>query len=131
HQFVTNLLTPADGYVNDMYRFNYAFIRDCSRILENYEKVFVADETLKRRFAAEARALRAYAHFTLFLFYGPIPVVDRAIDFVDEDARNLPRNTAEEVVQFISSELDLAATDLPNTYSEAELFRMSNGVCYA
>ncbi len=131
HQFVTNLLTPADGYVTDMYQYNYANIRDCSRILENYEKVFVADETLKRRFAAEARALRAYAHLKLLLFYGPIPIIDRAVDFADEDARSLPRNTQEEVVQFISSELDLAATDLPNTYSEAELYRMSKGVCYA
>ena len=131
HQYVTNLLTPADGYVREIYQFNYANIRDCSRILENYEKVFVADETLKRRFAAEARALRAYAHLKLLLFYGPIPIIDRAVDFADEDAKSLPRNTQEEVVQFISSELDLAAVDLPDTYSEAELYRMSKGVCYA
>lgn len=131
HQFVTNLLTPADGYVTDMYRYNYANIRDCSRILANYEKVFVADEALKRRFAAEARALRAYAHLKLLLFFGPTPIIDRAVDFADEDVKRLPRNTQEEVVQFISSELDLAATDLPDTYSEAELYRMSKGVCYA
>ncbi|RQP15479.1 MAG: RagB/SusD family nutrient uptake outer membrane protein [Parapedobacter sp.] len=131
HQFVTNLLTPADGYVTDMYRYNYAFIRDCSRILENYERVYVADAALKRRFAAEARALRAYAHLNLLLFFGPTPIIDRVVDFVDEDVKMLPRNTQDEVVQFISSELDLAAADLPDTYSEAELYRMSKGVCYA
>src|SRR5690606_11794376 len=70
-------------------------------------------------------------HLKLFLFFGPIPIIDRAVDFADADAKNLPRNTQEEVVQFISSELDLAAADLPNTYSEAELYRMSKGVCYA
>ena len=130
-QFVTNQLTPANSYVTDMYRFNYANIRDCSRILANYERVYVADQVLKKRFAAEARALRAYSHLKLFQFFGNIPIVDHPIEFADPDAKDLPRNTEEEIVQFIGSELEKAAADLPDTYSEAELFRMSKGVCYA
>ncbi|KAA0993539.1 RagB/SusD family nutrient uptake outer membrane protein [Dyadobacter aurulentus] len=130
-QFVTNQLTPADGYIADMYRFNYANIRDCSRILANYERVYVADTVLKKRFAAEARALRAYSHLQLFQYFGEIPIVDRAIEFADPDAKNLPRNTTEEIVNFVARELETAAADLPVSYSEAELFRMSKGVCYA
>lgn len=130
-QFVTNQVTPANGYVTDMYRYNYANIRDCSRILANYERVYVADAVLKKRFAAEARALRAYSHLKLFQLFGNIPIVNRPIEFADADAKNLTRNTEEEIVNFIGSELETAAADLPNTYSEAELFRMSKGICYA
>ncbi len=130
-QFVTNQVTPANGYLTDFYRFNYANIRDCSRILANYERVYVADAALKRRFAAEARALRAYSHLKLFELFGNIPIVDRPIEFADPEAKNLPPNTEDEIVNFIASELETAAADLPATYSEAELFRMSKGVCYA
>ena len=129
--FVLNNVTSTDGYINDLYKFNYANSRDCSRILERYQTVFIADPVLKKRIVAEARALRAYSHLKLFMMFGNVPILDHEIEFADADAKNLPRATTQQLVDFIGAQLDTASVDLPNSYSEADLFRMSKTVCYA
>ncbi|MVZ66993.1 RagB/SusD family nutrient uptake outer membrane protein [Sphingobacterium sp. DK4209] len=129
--FPIGLLTPSDGYISDVYRYNYANISDCSRILENYQNVYIANDELKKRYAAEARALRAYAHLKLYEFFGVVPIVDHSIKFSDEDAKNLPRPTEADLVAFISRELDEAAKDLPTSYNVDQAYRMSRGACHA
>ncbi|NIG53886.1 RagB/SusD family nutrient uptake outer membrane protein [Chitinophaga sp. Cy-1792] len=121
-------VTASDGYLSDTYRQNYIDIRNACRILENYSRVYMENTTVKEQRAAEARALRARAHLNLFLFFGPIPIVDKS---QDPTAQAIKRNTQEEVVNFITTELDKAADILPATYSSTDAYRMSKGACYA
>ncbi|MGJ1269662.1 RagB/SusD family nutrient uptake outer membrane protein [Sphingobacterium spiritivorum] len=127
--FPQGAATSSDGYMTELYRRNYIDIRDCSRILENYQQVYIEDQNLKERYAAEARALRAYAHLKLFQFFGPIPVVAKSITF--DEASNIPRSSEADVVKFISTELDNASRILPASYNSTDAYRMTKGACYA
>src|SRR4051812_25704503 len=93
-------VTATDSYLSDIYRQNYKDIRNASRILENYSRIYMENAEVKEQRAAEARALRARAHLTLFLFFGPIPIVRKSLD--PEEGASVPRNTQEEVVNFIT-----------------------------
>lgn len=110
------------------YQAYYKYIRSASRFIENYSKAYVADSAKKKRYEQEARALRAWYHMQLFMLYGPIPVVDHSLTAQDE---SIKRNTQEEIVNFIISELETAAADLPLNYSSSDLQRITKGCCYA
>lgn len=55
--------------------------------------------------------MRAYYHYLLFEQYGPIPIVNRT--YLATEDLDLPRNSVDEVVNFISNELDAAMPLLP------------------
>jgi len=115
------------GVALHIWRDNYLDIRRACRYLENVDRVYM-DEALLKRYKAEARALRAYYHMELLLFFGDIPIVTESIE---PDDNNKPRNTEEEVFDFIVSEFELAAPDLPPSYTNQEVKRISSGACYA
>ncbi|RPD39858.1 RagB/SusD family nutrient uptake outer membrane protein [Chitinophaga barathri] len=129
NSFPLGAVTATDGYLSSLYQNNYKDIRNASRILENYSRIYMENPVVKEQRAAEARALRARAHLTLFLMFGPIPIVDHSISPAESQA--IPRNTQEEVVAFIASELDAAAEVLPPTYPTSDAYRISKGACYA
>ncbi|GHT70441.1 hypothetical protein FACS189455_0130 [Bacteroidia bacterium] len=83
------------------------------------------------RLMGEAVFLRAIQHFHLFQMWGGIPIVD--VSFEASDDVQIPRNTVEETVDFISKEMLRAAEFLPETpYVVAdEVGRVSRGACYA
>ncbi len=122
-------VTSSDGYLSDTYRQNYKDIRNACRILENYSRIYMEDKVLKEQRAAEARALRARAHLNLFLFYGPTPIVTKS--YTPVEGASLPRATQDEMVSFISTELDKAAELLPATYPSSDAYRISQGACNA
>ena len=71
-------------------------------------------EEEKNAWAAEAKFLKAYYHFLLLTYYGPIPIVDEnlPISASDQDVR-VKRKPIDEVFQYIVSTIDEAIIDLP------------------
>lgn len=55
--------------------------------------------------------IRAYYHYLLFEQYGPIPIVNRS--YAATEDLDLPRNSVDEVVNFIAAELDAVMPLLP------------------
>jgi hypothetical protein len=53
----------------------YNGIRDCNVFLENIDKVQDLPEPEKRRWTAEVKLLKAYFHFYLLRYYGPIHII--------------------------------------------------------
>lgn len=115
----------ADPYMNFWDNANgspvdlWAGIRHCNTFLEMVPlenggpKDLSAD--LRNQWMAEVRMLRAYFHFYLFRLYGPIPIMDRVIPISATGSElQVYRNTVDEVVSFIVSEIDKAIIDLPN-----------------
>ncbi len=99
----------------------YKGIRDCNifiRNASNTENIGDLSPTLRQRWIAEVKFLKAYYHFYLMRMYGPIVIADEDVDVyvTTEEMRN-KRNTVDEVVAYISSLLDECMEDLPKTIS--------------
>ncbi len=63
-------------------------------------------------YVAEAKFFRALAYFSFLRTYGGVPLVDRVLDLSSEELF-APRNTRNEVADFILTDLDDAAAGLP------------------
>ena len=89
-------------------------IRHCNILIENIHNVVDMTEEEKNAWAAEAKFLKAYYHFLLLTYYGPIPIVDEnlPISASDQDVR-VKRKPIDEVFQYIVSTIDEAIIDLP------------------
>jgi hypothetical protein len=90
---------------------------------------------LIKRYIAEARALRAEFYAALLKQYGPVVIIpgDKVLapDATLEELA-LPRNSYDECIEFIVSEFDAAAAELPDWYDDAlDYGRMNKTVCMA
>lgn len=109
---------PSNGRVTDTWGYYYTTIRRCNNLTENIGKVPALDSSLKRRIAAEARFIRAYAYFELLNWYGDVPFFTNVISM--DESRTIGRTAKNQVLQFVQSELAAIRNDLPvNDYSGA------------
>lgn len=88
----------------------YKNIRACNIFFDNVKKYDLQGEEIDR-LKGEVHYLRGYFYYWLMSFYGGVPLVDRA--YSPSDELLIPRNTLEETVDFIVSDLDAAAGLLP------------------
>jgi len=102
----------------------YQGIRAVNKLLENFDLENYDDLQYNEDFDAlmeraqywpyEARFLRAFFHFQLLKRYGRVPLVDRVL--TPQEANNIEPASYEEIVDFIVSEMDAIATELPVTF---------------
>ncbi|MFD2934743.1 RagB/SusD family nutrient uptake outer membrane protein [Spirosoma flavum] len=83
-----------------------------------------------KRWKYEARFLRAYFYFELVKRYGGVPIVTQ-IYSVEDNFQATKRNTLAECMQYITSECDSAAKNLPVTYAATDLGRATKGAALA
>jgi starch-binding outer membrane protein, SusD/RagB family len=116
---------------NDMWAYCYANIRKVNMFLQKIDDVPLDkgaedDERMeKTRMKAEAFFLRAYVYMELLKRYGGVPIIDHKL-LVTEDLQ-LPRNTYNEVADFIVSDCDSAINELPLTYNSSNTGRITKG----
>ncbi len=91
----------------------YSAIRAANIFLMNYQRVPWADSSRRVWLPNEARALRAYFYYELIRRYGGVPLIgDKIFDSNDAGLLNLKRNSFQECVNYIVSELDIAKDSL-------------------
>ena len=91
----------------------YAAIRLANIFLQNYERVPWANTTIKTELASETRALRAYFYYELVKRYGGVPLLgDKVYKPSDPELFKLKRNSFEECITYIVSELDAVKNTL-------------------
>jgi len=90
--------------------FTYDRIRKYNNFLEKIEAVEM-DGSLKERYKAEVRFLRAYDYYNKVMFYGDIPLVDKV--FTDAQEAAMARTPKDQVISFIIKELTEVAAVLP------------------
>ncbi|MFA9389643.1 MAG: RagB/SusD family nutrient uptake outer membrane protein [Prolixibacteraceae bacterium] len=83
------------------------------------------EEKRRKRLLGEAYFLRAYKYFDIYKRYGAFIVVDKPLTF--EDDLNLPRNSEDECVEFMSNDCDSAAFYLPWQQASTEQGRATKG----
>lgn len=119
--------------INFWYIEYYKGISKASTFIANVDRCTEASASDRAYWKAQARALRALFYFYIFRSYGPSPVLGEEALAVDTplDELLLPRNSVDEVIDFICSEFDRAAADLPDKYSGSNLGRIDAATCMA
>ncbi|MGV3509201.1 MAG: RagB/SusD family nutrient uptake outer membrane protein [Sphingobacteriaceae bacterium] len=125
--FNNGTLSPTNNPV-DMWNSLYRNVRKVNRMLQHIDNVpaTTPDQVKgKPRMKGEAYFFRAYLYFGLFKRYGAVPIVERVLN-IDENL-NLPRNSVQEVVDFIVQDCNKAIELLPPTYELTDLGRATKG----
>ncbi len=104
----------------------YKAVRKTNLVFENINRIPVeTNQKTIERFKGEAYFLRANLYHFLISLYGGVPLITRSYSL--NDNFNVSRNTYEECVEFIVSQLDSAAMHLPLSYSGATEGRATKG----
>lgn len=84
----TSALINYWGGTGEWIRSLYAGIRECNTFLENVDKVQDLNKYEKERMKAEVKMIKAYMHFYLTTFYGPICPLRESIP-IDESTQGV------------------------------------------
>lgn len=96
--------------VGDMWSGFYRAIRNANIVIQRTPLAAEVSEEAKLRYLAEAKFMRALWYFQLVRNWAGVPIRTEA----NMDSINLKRSTAQEVYDFIVSDLTAAKTDLPD-----------------
>lgn len=113
-----NTAATGDVVEYNVWKRMYVAIRQCTIFIDNVDLDREDTPAVKAAMKAEARFLRAYYYFCLFRQYGPVIIWGDALAPEDAEGDKLDRNTVDENVDFIVSELDRAVQDLPYEIKE-------------
>lgn len=117
-----NSLNPLHNYW-DGYNMGlklWESIRMCNIFLDNIHLPLDVQPYDRRRWAAEAKFLKAYYHYWLLRMYGPIPIADKAIPInaSSEEVRQ-KQQTLDSCFNYVVKTLDEAIVDLPPAIQNA------------
>lgn len=120
------------GYIKDIWHEYYIYIRRCNRVLANIHKAYFTDESEKNRIIGETRVWRAWYHMQLLLYYGindGVPIVDKVLN---PDEIYLGRNSVDECINFINTELQevIDSHYLEFLWDEGRRSRMSESIAW-
>ncbi|MFD2569029.1 RagB/SusD family nutrient uptake outer membrane protein [Spirosoma soli] len=110
----------SNPYVTEAWATNFNGIYRANVLLDQLKTngAIITTAGLRTRLEAEARFLRAFFYFDLVRWFGKVPVIDRPV--VASQALTIPRSPLADVYTFIQSDLEFAATNLPDTYAAAD-----------
>lgn len=106
------------------WNLSYQGIGKCNIVLQNIEE---ADVENKSRYIAEAKFLRALYYFHLVRYYGDVPLVTSSVQSPEEAFAQNERTPKDQVYELIISDLNEAKANLPQSYSEQDQGRATEG----
>ena len=112
---------------------SYKGIRQASIFIQNIDMNTDFTEAERADYKAQARFVRAYYYWLLLRRYGPVPILpDEGLDYTDSyDELAYPRNSYDECVEYIVSEMEQAAKDLPLERGANQASRPTRGAALA
>lgn len=112
---------------------SYKGIRQASIFIENIDMNTKFTEEERADLKAQARFVRAYYYWLLLRRYGPVPLLpDEGLDYTSSyDDLAVQRNSYDECVEYIETEMRLAAQDLPLTRAVNQISRPTRGAALA
>jgi hypothetical protein len=116
-----------------MYYWNYAYqyVRKINIFLDKMDAADALQFPTKDRLVAEAKFIRAFVYFNLIERYGGVPIVEKIYKLGDEEV--FKRNTFDECVNYIQTNLNEALPDLEDKYASTDenYGRATKDACYA
>src|SRR5574344_135823 len=111
---------------DDVYTNCYKMIRVSNYFLENYENATVS-ETLKNRYAGEARFFRAYNYFLLTKRFGDVIYVTSSLN-MDSELLYGSRTDKATIIDGMIEDLQFAVQNLPEKSKASDKSRVTKGV---
>jgi len=109
-------LSSSDNLPSLIWSYSYSGINRTNALLDNMSKAEpFTDPVLFKRIKSEARVIRAICYIELIQKFGDVPLIKNLISI--EDALKTTRTSKSDILQFIYTELDESAADLPLSYS--------------
>jgi hypothetical protein len=130
--FVLGEITPDNLKTLNTWGALYKIIRKCNTIFTRIDEAKDLSTTERLNILGYTRFIRAYAYYNLLVDFGP-PVLlgddvlntNDIIEYYDR-----PRNTYDEAVEYICSELEQAALYIPESVAVMEFGRPTKGAAY-
>lgn len=112
------------GHVNDVWSNYYRGIRSATYFMDNVDQCKTCDSDRIVRYKAEARALRAVFYYNLMRIYGPVVIFGNDVLPPDASLEEVQkaRTPFDEGIDFVVTELDSAAANLPETPSNSDYY---------
>ncbi|GAC1420443.1 MAG: RagB/SusD family nutrient uptake outer membrane protein [Flavisolibacter sp.] len=107
----------------------YQYIRAANLFFEKIEAVPFDVAADKDHMKGEVHFLRAYLYHDLVSMYGGVPIISRSYGLTD--SFNVARNSYEASINFITADLDSAASLLPLGYTGNNIGRATKGAALA
>jgi hypothetical protein len=106
NDFSPNITTT--GFVQTAWNDNFNGIFNANSVLQALETKgsVITDASLKTRFTAETRFLRAFYYFQLVRTFGKVPLIDKAL--TASEVETVPRSSVADVYKLIISDLEYA-----------------------
>ncbi|MDB5009522.1 MAG: SusD family protein [Mucilaginibacter sp.] len=120
--------SSSEGQLADFWAGEYQTINFANQILDNVPNINM-DATLKNRYLAEAKFIRAYAYFRLVRAFGDVPLRLHLPKVATE--YNIARTPKAQVWAAIEQDLNDAAAVLPQTYSAVDIGHATKGAALA
>jgi hypothetical protein len=125
HNFSAN---SGEGQISDFWSGEYKTINFANQVLDNVPNISM-DASLKNRYLAEAKFIRAWCYFRLVRAFGDVPLRLHVPKGASE--YNIPRTPKAQVWAAIETDLTDAAAVLPQTYGAADIGRITKGAALA
>ncbi len=109
---------------------NYGLIQKVNLFLSRIDQVPLKTAGLKDQWKNEARLLRAIAYFELIKRWGGVPIVGDKVFDINSNL-SYSRNSYDECVKYIVTEIDTARKYLPVSYATAYYGRLTSGAAMA
>lgn len=108
--------------------YSYGYLRNISTFFDKIDNAPV-DEKFKKSAIGEMKFIRAYIYANLIWKYGGVPLITKVFKLNEDYAAT--RNSYDECVNFVVSELDDAITRLPAKQPDNQKGRASGDACKA
>lgn len=106
------------GWDNRSWSTKWTNISNCNIFFERVDNVAFTDETEKTKLVGQVRFIRAFEYWDLIARWGAMPIITKSFSINErEEIVGQKRNTYKECIDFLVSELDQAAKELPANWS--------------
>ncbi len=119
-------IAPANNWTSSPWTWSYIAIQRCNVAIARIPAIAM-DETIKKRYVAEAKFIRAMMYFNLVRFYGGVSLVTTETLSTQSDQINIPRSSVDETYNLIEQDLKEAETVLPKAYTGNDRGRATQG----
>lgn len=121
NDFSPNITTT--GFIATAWSDNFNGIFNANSVLQALETKgsIITDATLRARFTAETRFLRAFYYFQLVRVFGKVPLVEKPLTAAEVES--VPRSAVADIYKLIIADLEFASQNLPTAYTGANIGR--------